>query len=76
MIGLFSQRAVDAGVQTGWYSTPLGGELEVTVVCTDNDDWSRWYKWPDTVVVGPVCTFLRPGRPGQHLSLPLNKFNN
>lgn len=59
LIGYYSQQAIDeAGVGTNIYSTPGGGEVEITLLLEEGSPCA----WPDAVCLGPVLEPLRAGR--------------
>lgn len=56
--GWYSEKAVKEGHGSHIYSTPDGGEVEVTTVGTE----THKYYWDDKVFVGEVLQGLRDGQ--------------
>ena len=61
LYGFYSQESVNKGNASFVYSTPDGGEVEVTLVNQNKDGWSG-YAWKDTVPMGEVVKYLRIGQ--------------
>lgn len=62
--GFFSEEALDL-CGTHWYSTPEGGEVEVTHIGRSETCSVRF---EDLKSLGPVSEYLRPGREIRWLS--------
>ena len=64
LYGIYSKKSIDAGFGSIIFSTPDGGEVEVTAVISKGDDFQD-YGWDDKKFVGPVVNYLHDGVKGK-----------
>jgi hypothetical protein len=62
LYGFRSNKAIESGCPTHWYTSKDGVEVEVT--CVDRDPEGNVYWWPDKECVGEVIRWIRQGQPG------------
>lgn len=67
LYGYVSVKAINAHCGTSLYSTPDGGEVEVSAVGQSPDPKEGQYNWDDAVCVGEVVHHIR------HLQLSRNQ---
>jgi hypothetical protein len=51
--------AMASRLGSNWYTTPAGGEVEVTLVAQEG---ANPPSWADTMYVGPVAEWIRKGQ--------------